>query len=479
MVEGIEPYSQDVPSPEGGMSPTLTASANTGLLLLLFKVSNMIGRSVFWGFGLVLTAIVSATIGATLAFMTPLSFPAGSEPSDTTSLQELWQENFQYRMTRPVNILVMGIDHLSTLERKKSTDLFAGNSDTMLLIRVNPKDNSVSVLSIPRDTQVDIPGIGLDKINDANVKGGPTLAASIVSRTLNDVTIDRYVRVSTGAFRELVDLLGGVEVFVPQPMQYTDETQKLKIDLAQGWQTLNGEQAEQFARFRNDGQGDIGRVQRQQMLLKSLRGRLTSPSVLPRLPQIIQVLEKYIDTNLSVEEMLALASFGLQLEPENLKMVMLPGRFSTLQEFAASYWLLDPEGRDRIMRDYFQVASPQKIAQAQPLRPRTNLRVSNPIRIAIQNATESPEIASRVAQTLQKQGFENVFFVEDWPDQLIQTQIIVQKGDLEAANQVKNILGLGQVEPISTGDITSDITIRLGKDWLNTGTNSTPSTDAP
>ena len=89
------------------------------------------------------------------------------------------------------------------------------------------------------------------------------------------------------------------------------------IDLEPGWQTLNGDQAEQFARFRKDNYGDIGRVQRQQMLLKALRQRLLSPKVLPRLPQIIRVMQQYIDTNLSLEEMLALVGFGLDLDKDD------------------------------------------------------------------------------------------------------------------------------------------------------------------
>jgi anionic cell wall polymer biosynthesis LytR-Cps2A-Psr (LCP) family protein len=132
------------------------------------------------------------------------------------------------------------------------------------------------------------------------------------------VPIDRYVRVGTGAFEELVDLVGGVQIYVPKRMVYTDHSQGLYIDLQAGWQTLNGDQAEQFARFRGDAQGDIGRVQRQQMLLKALRERFTSPRIIPRLPQIIRVMLRYVDTNLSLEEVLALATFSLELDSDSL-----------------------------------------------------------------------------------------------------------------------------------------------------------------
>ncbi|NJR65949.1 MAG: LCP family protein [Leptolyngbyaceae cyanobacterium CRU_2_3] len=251
-------------------------------------------------------------------------------------------------MSRPINVLVMGIDlPLDLPENTPSKDVFSGRSDTMLLVHLDPDKNTVNVLSIPRDTQVDLPGEGIEKINYANVVGGSKMAAQVVSQNLNGVTIDRYVRISTGAFRELVDLLGGVDVFVPQDMQYVDQTQNLHIDLKKGQQTLSGKQAEEFARFRHDDKGDIGRVQRQQQLIRALRDKLKNPTLVARLPQAIELFQKYIDTNLSPEEMLSLVGFGLGLKQDDFRMVMLPGRFSTPEEFVASYWLMDTNSKTR------------------------------------------------------------------------------------------------------------------------------------
>lgn len=415
-------------------------------------------RWFFWGSAFILTATISAALGATFALVTPLS-PFIAPLQGLGSKGDLARRGFQYKIARPVNILVMGIDRVPNA-LNNSREVFAGRSDTMLLLRIDPKDNTVRMLSIPRDTQVDIPDVGVAKINDANVEGGPALAARVVSRTLNDVPIDRYVRVTTEAFRELVDLMGGVEVYVPYSMKYVDVTQNLNIDLEQGWQTLSGDQAEQFARFRKDQFGDIGRVQRQQILLKALRQRLVNPAVLPRLPQAVRVIQQYVDTNLSLEEMLALVGFSLKLEPDNIKMVLLPGRFSTPKESVASYWIMDPTGRDRVIREYFQqnptLSSSETVSGA-----------SNQVRIAIQNATDNPQLSRRVAQYLAEKNFRNVYVVPDWPDHTRQTQIIVQQGDLEAAAILKKVLGIGKVEASSTGDLESDLTIRVGADWLD------------
>ncbi len=312
------------------------------------------------------------------------------------------------------------------------------------------------MLSIPRDTQVDSPELTIQKINQANADGGPALAARIVSSTLNDVPIDRYVRVTTDAFRELVDLVGGVEVFVPYPMRYVDKTQQLDISLDPGWQLLDGEQAEKFARYRHDKYGDIGRVQRQQVLLKALRQRLISPAILPRLPQLLRVMQKYVDTNVSLEEMLALANFGLKLDRADIQMVMLPGHFSDSRQYS-SYWILDRKGRDRVMRDFFAV-------DGNDFARETN-RAEDNIRIAIQNASGEANMSRRVAQYLKTLGFNNIYIVKDWPDRERQTQIIVQQGDIDAAKRLKDKLGLGNIESASTGDIESDITLRIGEDW--------------
>lgn len=414
-------------------------------------------RWLSWGTALATTGLISGTLGVALSWLTPLPSAIAPNTDQQLSLSDLWSKGFRYNITRPVNILVMGIDRVPDVPAD-SPEVLNGRSDTMLLVQVDPADNSINVLSIPRDTQVEIPGVGLTKINHANMLGGDSLAARVVSRNLNGVTIDRYVRVSTEAFSELIDLLGGVEVFVPQQMSYTDETQKLYIDLEQGWQTLNGDQAEQFARFRSDGNGDIGRVQRQQQLIRALRDRITSPAVIPKLPEAIQLIQKYVDTNLSLEEMLALANFGIALEQDHFRMVMLPGRFSTPDEFVASYWITDTDAVDQVMQEYFRVPS---VTRSQEHRALNNLH------IAVQNASGEPRLGSQVADYLQDQGFDNVYVIQDWPDHQFQTDIIVQRGNMRGAALLENVLGLGRVVSASTGDLQSDLTIRVGEDWAD------------
>ncbi len=420
----------------------------------------------FWILILLLSGTVTTSFGAITALFAPV------EPEFITQLLQeftadvLWRKRLPYQLSRPMNILVMGIDQVPGVA-EDSPDVFEGRSDTLLLVRANPTNKTVSLLSVPRDTQVRIPGIGLAKINQANAYGGPKLAENVLEDTLNDIEIDRYVRVSKGAFRELVEQLGGVEVFVPQPMSYVDNTQKLNIDLQPGWQTLNGEQAEQFVRFREEVHGDIGRVQRQQVLLKALRSRVTNVAVLPRLPQIIRVMQKYVDTNLSFQEMLALIAFSLDLERDDLKMVMLPGKPSSRNQYFASYWIIDEAGRDRVLEEYFDI----KLEKFNYNNIYNSMEVNeiSPLenKIAVQNASSYSQAATKFAQYLRDEGFYNVYVVPDWSDKQRFTEIIVQGGYLDSAEVVKNTLGFGKIEAASTGEIGSDFTIRLGEDAIN------------
>ncbi|WP_445245815.1 LCP family protein [Microcoleus sp. OTE_8_concoct_300] len=418
---------------------------------------------IFGLFFLVFTAAISAAIGAITALLAPVEPPVISRVLDATGFNYTSSNRSGYRLSRPVNILILGIDRVPEAA-VNSPKIFEGRSDTILLLHLDPRDKSISLLSVPRDTKVEVPGISFSKISEANARGGAALATRLVSSMLNNTRIERYVRVSSSAFRELVDLLGGVEVFVPRAMSYTDSAQKLKINLAQGWQTLNGEQAEQFARFRNDGLGDIGRIQRQQSLIQAIRNRLASPSVFVRLPQIVRLMQKYVDTNLNYEEILTLANFGLQLERDTFKMVMLPGSSSSKQGDLRSYWILDTVGVDRIITQYLNMGVPD-VAQGRIRNPSESVLPKN-LKIAVQNASSKPTTAKTVAKFLRKQGFFNVSVVQDSPQKERQSQIIVQQGDLEAANLLQKALGGGKIEASSTGEINSDLTLRVGEDWV-------------
>lgn len=377
------------------------------------------------------------------------------------------------RLTRPVNILVLGMKVLTTdvndlppeaqnLGYHALVNSFDGLSDTMLLIRFNPHTDQLVVLSLPRDTRTLVQG-RMTKLNEANREGGPALAAMSVSDLLGGVEIDRYVRINVQGVEKLVDALGGVEVNVPKDMKYQDDSQHLYINLKAGQQRLDGNQALQFLRFRYDDNGDIGRIQRQQMLMRSVLEQALNPKTIARLPKILSVIQSHVDTNLSVEELLALAGFASKTNSYNVQMLMLPGDFSSTREFELSYWLPNLRDIDEMVSEYFGYGTRQVAASEDPQY----------LRIAIQDSTGDAIAVDSLVQTLYDSGYYNVYIEDDWNEELPVTRVVAQNGDLASAETLQRFLGLGEVRVESTGILNSDITIQLGRDWLDEyGTSS-------
>ncbi|MFQ3679614.1 MAG: LCP family protein [Pseudanabaenaceae cyanobacterium] len=372
-------------------------------------------------------------------------------------------------LTRPVHVLVLGTVVLSVDLPGATTpppgQPFAhvegnleGLSDAILLLRFDPRVKKVTALSIPRDSRVDIPGYGIGKINSANYFGGAALAALTVSQTLGNVPIDRYVRLNVNGFGELIDALGGVEVVVPKPLKYRDDSQRLYIDLPAGRQKLDGAKAIQYMRYRDAEYGDVGRVQRQQALLRALKEQKLNVGTLTRLPEILRVLRNNIDTNLSINEMLALGGFAADLDRSQFDLLLLPGRFSEAGEFPLSYWLLAPEQIRPMMAAHFGL--PMSAREAIALSP-------NELQISVQDTVGSDDGLVAARQILQEAGYPNLQTVDPLPMPLPQTQIVAQNGNRLLAAKIRDLLGLGEVTVEATGDLRSDVTIRLGQDWTN------------
>ncbi|WP_297077240.1 LCP family protein [Thermoleptolyngbya sp. M55_K2018_002] len=436
--------------------------------------------------GLLGVATVSAGAGALLA-MTLASTPLlqsrlSPEESKVFGQGEIATGlNFRLpRLTRPVNIMVLGIKVLSSdvdnpppevrdLGYHALVNSFDGLSDTMLMLRFNPETGKLVVLSVPRDTRTRVAGLGVTKLNEANAYGGPALTAQSISNLLGGVPVDRYVRINVQGVEKLIDALGGVTVYVPKDMKYTDHSQHLYIDLKQGEQHLNGEQALQFLRFRYDAYGDIGRVQRQQTLMRALVEQTLSPATLTRIPQILSVIQENVDTNLTVEELVALVGFAAQLKRADLQMLMLPGEFSGAGDYEASYWLPSYSRIQEMSSQYFGLnpASSETVADpyAEPGVDSVPAETDYGIEIAIQDSTGNLAAAEQLMFALREAGFYNVYIDENWSEPLRETRIIAQGGDLAKAEAVRRSLGLGEVRVEGTGNLQSDVTVQVGTDW--------------
>jgi len=368
-------------------------------------------------------------------------------------------------LTRPVNILVLGMSVLPDDLKEASPETkdlsyepqmhsLDGQSDTMMLLRFDPEKKKMVVLSIPRDTKILLGKYGEQKINDANVVGGAARAASEVSKLLNGVSVDRYVRLNVLGVIELVDILGGLTIDVPKDMKYTDETQHLFVDLKKGKQHLNGDQVMQLLRFRHDLYGDLGRMQRQQLVIRALISEILKPSTIAKIPELLQSIKSDIDTNLSVEELIALAGFTAHRNRDEIQGLVVPGDFNGNGRHSISYWLPDQKHIQLMMAEYFNTGT-----AGREVKDLTGIRVS------IQDGTNNPKAVESLVNMLHHSGFRNISVRESLPS-LAETQIIAQQGDTGSAKSISEVLKFGKVRVETSGVLYSDVTIQLGKDGL-------------
>jgi|GEM_PF-1292977 len=243
-------------------------------------------------------------------------------------------------------ILVMGVDSNG---RSEGGDTYEGSrTDTMLMVRPMPAEQSLNIVSVPRDSKVylneSLTSVG--KLNGAHALGGPSKTLAVVKESLG-VDVTKYIAVDFAAVRELVDALDGIDIYVSKRMRYNDNAGKLHISFNPGWHHIDGKGAEQFLRFRHDAYGDIGRIRRQQQFMAALKDRLMSSSTLFHMPDLIQVMMKYVHTNLSVTELLQLAEYVKKVPVQDMRFATLPGHTSDTR--GASYWIIDKEESSQIL----------------------------------------------------------------------------------------------------------------------------------
>ena len=213
------------------------------------------------------------------------------------------------------------------------TDRVAGNTDVMFTVQI--KNGKTLLTQVPRDTFVESQQYGVLKANSLYNYGGIDTVKQELSDLLH-APVDRYVRIDLQAVKRLADALGGVDVDVPKRMYYVDNSQGLYIDLYPGMQRLKGDQLEGFLRFRHDEMGDLGRMERQKLVLAEVFKKLGQPTTLAQLPGLLKVAGDNIKTDLSGLEMgqLITAMAGTKLATNQLA-----GRIFWQNDL--SYWMPD------------------------------------------------------------------------------------------------------------------------------------------
>lgn len=250
--------------------------------------------------------------------------------------------------------LVLGIDGN---DMNESNDV---RTDTMMLTKLNFKSGNLSILSIPRDTRIiSNGGEGISKINAAHKFGGAEASVEAV-RELLKIDLEYYVKIDYQFVREVVDLVGGVEIDIPFHMKYDDPSDEppLHIDIEEGRQVLDGDKAIQFLRYRkgNNGrgykEGDIGRIRAQQEFIKAFMGQALRPINLLKAPIAIGKYYKYVETNIPVK-LVAKGTFNARkINPENLNITTLPGEGRYIN--GISYYIHYEDSTEALIREMFK-----------------------------------------------------------------------------------------------------------------------------
>ena len=219
--------------------------------------------------GVAAVVVVLATPGLAVGYANGLVSAVGqtgtaaTTPADTAAIAAADAQVDRPIPNKPMNVLLIGSD-------KSTVPGDPGRSDTQMLVRLDPETKSISMLSLPRDLQVDIPGVGLAKMNEAYSYGGPALVIETFKQ-LTGLPINGWIEVNFSGFWHVVNILGGVylpidhKYFVPASADYKS------INLEPGYQLVRGKQALNFVRFRHDQRGDFTRMQRQQLFLKEVQ----------------------------------------------------------------------------------------------------------------------------------------------------------------------------------------------------------------
>lgn len=214
-------------------------------------------------------------------------------------------------------------------------------------------NGKVALLSIPRDTQVIVPGYGKGKINAAAQVGkGINTTVDLIEGLIGQ-SIDGYVMTNFNGFKSIIDTLGGITLNIEKNMYYvTGDLSDGVINLKQGTQRLNGAQALQYARFRQDALADISRTARQQEVIKAIGKEFLQVKTVPKLPWLVPQIVQSVETDLSITQLWGMANFLLRNENQEISAQTLPGNF--LMENDISYWKVNPQQSHTVVKRLFE-----------------------------------------------------------------------------------------------------------------------------
>lgn len=302
--------------------------------------------------------IIAACLVAVAAIITVIALVLNSvKPPEKVSAQMPGEEQTEH------DVVIDG-DEIDIEDRAHKEDFFTVlvvgrdkvglNTDTIMLAAFDIATGKLNVLSIPRDTMVNVKRSN-KKINAAFAVGGKPNIEELKHEveSVTGVYPDKYAIVAIDGFIEMIDAIGGVTVDVPVNMVYNDPAQDLKINIQKGIRHLDGYDAMGFMRFRSTyAEGDIGRVKVQQTFVKALVDKMLKPSTLTKIPKLADIVIENVETDLSVGNIVWLAKEALNMNPqEDIKTFLLPGEGGYYKKL--SYYFAYKEQVLEMINEYF------------------------------------------------------------------------------------------------------------------------------
>jgi len=387
-----------------------------------------------------------------------------------------------------VTVLIIGLDYRDWLAAQDSSEVQGPpRSDTMILLTIDPISKTAGMLSIPRDMWVNIPGFGYGKINTAYFLGeanklpggGPGLAVKTVEEFIG-VSIQYYAQIDFGAFTQMIDEIGGLDLEVTEVITLDPIGQHNTLyDLQPGTYHFDGAQVLGYARSRSTEGGDVDRARRQQQVIFAIRDKILSLNMLPTLvakaPVLYQELSSGIHTNMSLDDAIKLGVLALQIPIENIKKGVIDYTMMTIGTSPDGLDIFKPiTDKIRELRDeVFGGGALSPMATGDLAQ---QLREEN-ARVAVLNAGSGIiGLAQSVSEYLTSQGVNIVLTGnagQDHPEFPIfwyadgYSTVVDYRGDPYLVRYLMTSMGLGsgQIKLKYTPDAQADVVIFLRGDW--------------
>ena len=266
---------------------------------------------------------------------------------DYTQRQEMKRGSVDSRFDGYTNVLVLGVD-----DGVSEDGVEGAHADTIMLLSMVHETGRVRVITIPPDTWVTMPGTGeANRISAFYPVGGAPLMVRAVSSLLG-ISVHQYIAIDMRTFVDLIDILGGIDAYVEEDMNYDDPESGLSIHLQKGYQHMDGETAQKYLRYRGTGLGDIGRVQRQQKFIKALYQKALQLDTVPKLPEIADLFQHRMTTSAEIFDSAHLANVLRQMSSDAPTTMMLPGEAAADNE---RIWIPNQNEIDMKIRELFPV----------------------------------------------------------------------------------------------------------------------------